>query len=162
VGLPRGTMRTRAAGTCATRERRKRRSTTVAFCRLSGIKVDADGNTLIMVPVMHVTTYIHMYRVGQNHIYTVYIRYFWQGNHQIYGYIRCIYTVLANPTYTVYTYTALASPSNIASTARGIGLSCASVCNVLISCSHWHGSACTKPALSTPTWLSMQATWAEC
>jgi hypothetical protein len=36
-------------------------------------------------------------RVGQNHIYTVYKRYFWQGNHQIYGNIRCIYTVLANP-----------------------------------------------------------------
>jgi hypothetical protein len=36
-------------------------------------------------------------RVGQNHICTVYIRYFWQGNHQIYGHIRCIYTVLANP-----------------------------------------------------------------
>jgi len=33
------------------------------------------------------------------YIYTVYIRYFWLGNHQIYGvYIR-IYTVLANPTY---------------------------------------------------------------
>jgi len=30
----------------------------------------------------------------------VYIRYFWQGNHQIYGHIRCIYTVLANPIYT--------------------------------------------------------------
>jgi len=27
----------------------------------------------------------------------VYIRYFWQVNHQIYGHIRCIYTVLANP-----------------------------------------------------------------
>jgi len=40
-----------------------------------------------------------MCRAGQNHIYTVYIRYFWQGNHQIYGHIRCIYTVLANPTY---------------------------------------------------------------
>jgi len=38
-----------------------------------------------------------MNRVGQNHIYTVHIRYFWQGNHQIYGHIRCIYTVLANP-----------------------------------------------------------------
>jgi hypothetical protein len=36
-------------------------------------------------------------RVGQNHIYTVHVRYFWQGNHQIYGHIRCIYTVLANP-----------------------------------------------------------------
>jgi len=39
-------------------------------------------------------------RVGQNHIYTVYIRYFWQGNHEIYGHIRCIYTVLANPIHT--------------------------------------------------------------
>jgi len=38
-------------------------------------------------------------RVGQNHIYTVYVRYFWQGYHQIYGHIRCIYTVLANPRY---------------------------------------------------------------
>ena len=34
-------------------------------------------------------------RVGQNHIFTVYIRNFWQGNHQIYGHIRCKYTVLA-------------------------------------------------------------------
>ena len=39
-----------------------------------------------------------MSRVGQNHIYTVYIRYLWQGNHQIYGHIRCINTVLTNPT----------------------------------------------------------------
>jgi hypothetical protein len=39
-----------------------------------------------------------MTRVGQNHMYSVNIRYFWQGNHQIYGHIRCIYTVLANPT----------------------------------------------------------------
>ena len=30
-------------------------------------------------------------RVGQDHKYTVHIRYFWQGNHQIYGHIRCIY-----------------------------------------------------------------------
>ena len=40
-----------------------------------------------------------MHRVGQNHIYTVYTQYFWQGNRQIYGHIRCIYTVLANPRY---------------------------------------------------------------
>jgi hypothetical protein len=45
---------------------------------------------------------MYIYRVGQNHIYTVFIRYFWQGNHQIYGHIRCIYTVLANPIY-IYT-----------------------------------------------------------
>jgi hypothetical protein len=38
-----------------------------------------------------------MHRVGRYHIYTVYIRYFWQGNHQIYGHMLCIYTVLANP-----------------------------------------------------------------
>jgi len=36
--------------------------------------------------------------VGQNHKYTVYIRYFWQENHQVYGHIRCLYTFLANPT----------------------------------------------------------------
>jgi hypothetical protein len=34
-------------------------------------------------------------RVGQSHICTVYIRYFWQETHQIYGHKRCIYT--ANP-----------------------------------------------------------------
>jgi len=37
-------------------------------------------------------------RVGQNNIYTVYIRYFWLGNHQLYGVYIPIYTVLANPT----------------------------------------------------------------
>ena len=42
----------------------------------------------------------HITRVGQNHIYTVYIRYFWLGDHQIYGHIRCLHTVPANPTYT--------------------------------------------------------------
>ena len=36
-------------------------------------------------------------RVGQNHVYTVYIRYFWQGNHRIYGHTQRVYTVLANP-----------------------------------------------------------------
>jgi hypothetical protein len=38
-----------------------------------------------------------MHQIGNRHKYTVYVRYFWQGNHQIYGHIRCIYTVLANP-----------------------------------------------------------------
>jgi len=42
----------------------------------------------------------HISRVGQNHLYTVYIRYFWQGNHQLYGHIRCIHTVLSSPTHT--------------------------------------------------------------
>ena len=46
--------------------------------------------TLFTWPVpLHVnfatTMYIHTLRVGQNHTYTVCIRYFWQGNHQMYG-----------------------------------------------------------------------------
>jgi hypothetical protein len=27
-------------------------------------------------------------RVGQNRMHTVYLRFFWRGNHQIYGHIR--------------------------------------------------------------------------
>ena len=46
-----------------------------------------------------------IYKVGQNRMYTVYIRDFWQGNNQIYGHIRCIYSVLANPTYLVFYFT---------------------------------------------------------
>jgi hypothetical protein len=30
-------------------------------------------------------------------VFTVYIRYFKQGNHHTYGHTRCVYTVLANP-----------------------------------------------------------------
>ena len=37
-------------------------------------------------------------RVGQDHIGMVYIRYYWQGNHELYSHIRCIYMVLANLT----------------------------------------------------------------
>ena len=41
---------------------------------------------------VHTAIYgVHIRRVGQNLIYTVFIRYFWQGNHQKYGHIRCIY-----------------------------------------------------------------------
>jgi len=40
-----------------------------------------------------------MLRVGQNHIYTVYIQCLWQGNHQIYSHIWCEYTVMANSNY---------------------------------------------------------------
>jgi len=35
---------------------------------------------------------------GQNHMYTMYIRHCWQGNHQIYGQKQSICKVLANPT----------------------------------------------------------------
>jgi len=38
-----------------------------------------------------VTSGLQNSRVGQNYNYTVYIRYFWQGDHQIYGHMRCIY-----------------------------------------------------------------------
>jgi len=31
----------------------------------------------------------HVIRLRQNHIYTMHTRNFWQGNHQIYGHIRC-------------------------------------------------------------------------
>jgi hypothetical protein len=39
------------------------------------------------------------FRVGQNRKYTVYAQYFWQGNHQTYRQLQCVYTVLANPAY---------------------------------------------------------------
>ena len=32
-------------------------------------------------------------------IYTVHIRFFWQGNYQTYGHIQCVYTALAIPRY---------------------------------------------------------------
>ena len=41
---------------------------------------------------------LHINRVGQNHIYTVHMRCFGQGNYQIHGHERCIYTVLASST----------------------------------------------------------------
>jgi len=45
--------------------------------------------------------------IGQNHkyIYTMHTWYwyYWQGNHQIYGHIRCIFTVLAKPSKDAYT-----------------------------------------------------------
>ena len=40
-------------------------------------------------------TYIYIYIY--THTHAVYIRYFWQGSHQLYGHIRCINTGLANP-----------------------------------------------------------------
>ena len=43
----------------------------------------------------------HTCRVGQNHINKVYIWSFWQGNHQIYGQIRCMYYIYgSDPPYT--------------------------------------------------------------
>ena len=45
---------------------------------------------------------LHICRVGQSHAFigiTVYTRCFWQETHHTYGHIRCVYTVLANPTH---------------------------------------------------------------
>ena len=44
---------------------------------------------------------VELARTIHTYVYTVYIRHFWQGNHHIYGHIRCVYTVLANPTHGV-------------------------------------------------------------
>jgi hypothetical protein len=59
-----------------------------------------------------------MARVGQNHKYTVCIRYFWQGIRHMYGHMRCIYTVYGHIRciYTVHghmrcIYTVLANPN---------------------------------------------------
>jgi hypothetical protein len=49
-----------------------------------------------------ITLLLHILRDGQNHIYTLYIRHVWQGNHQIYGHIRCVFTVLVNSTHTAW------------------------------------------------------------
>jgi hypothetical protein len=54
------------------------------------------GAGIRLWPALRIWIDCDICRDGQNHIYTVRLRYFWQGNHQIYGHIRCIYTVLAN------------------------------------------------------------------
>jgi hypothetical protein len=51
-------------------------------------------------PVLSPLHNIQPRRVGQNHTFTVYVRYFLQGFHLIYCHIRRIYTILANPTHT--------------------------------------------------------------
>jgi len=43
-----------------------------------------------------------IWRIGQNYIFTVYIRYFWQVIHEIYGHIRCIYGIFGRE-FTKYT-----------------------------------------------------------
>ena len=61
-----------------------------------------------------------MCRVGQNHIlHAVHIRYFWQGNHQNYGHIWCIFTVLANPSHVPIVMN-LCRKLSITDQARGI------------------------------------------
>ena len=77
------------------------------------------GKALLMATINFANLECTVCRVGQNYIYTVHIRYFWQGNHQIYGHIRCIYTVLANPTlHTVDKLHLLADPDTTSAHAR--------------------------------------------
>ena len=45
----------------------------------------------------YIRTYVGLARAI--YLYTVYMRFFWQENHQIYGHIRYISKVLANPTH---------------------------------------------------------------
>jgi len=85
--------------------RTKLHRASVRLARPNAHAVHGRDMTVISLPsrlctgTPNICTYVHICRVGQNHIYTMYIRYFRQGNHQIYGHIRCIYTVLANSTY---------------------------------------------------------------
>jgi len=68
------------------------------FCWRAGLKSETRAEAgCAFDHADDVVTLVFIIRVGQNHINTVYIRHFWQGNYQIYGHIRCIYTVLANP-----------------------------------------------------------------
>ena len=81
-------------------------------------------------------------RVGQNHIYTVHIRYFWQGNHEMYGHIRCIYTVLANP-------------NNI--WLGGTGVCCTHVQfpGTVLALSWWHRCFCCTVLAQCVSWHSL-------
>ena len=77
--------------------------------------------TILLMKSLQKIPYIR--RVGQNHIYTVYILYFWQKIHQIYGHIRCIYTVLANPIYTpLVLANSINSPTTVAATICRLSL----------------------------------------
>jgi len=96
-------------------------------------------------------TYRRIYTYGR--IYTVriygtdicicgvYIQYFWQRNHQIYGHIRCMYTVLANPKHACSSNQATSS-SNWFSTYICIRLgSCSCVCVAKAAATVWEKQA---------------------
>jgi hypothetical protein len=53
-------------------------------------------------PYIYMYMYIYIYLCV--YVYIRCIRYFWQGNHQNYGHLRCIYTILANPNYLQCSY----------------------------------------------------------
>ena len=49
--------------------------------------------------ILSESKFLSVWCVHNYGVCTVHIQYIWQGNYQIYGHIRCVYTVLANPTY---------------------------------------------------------------
>ena len=64
-----------------------------AFCGANLIKMHTHIPGTYTLPSLSfsVAASAPLCRVGQNHIYNIYIRDSWQKNHQIYGHIRCIY-----------------------------------------------------------------------
>ena len=64
-----------------------------------------EKETTDWVKVAYICSYVC--RTGQDHKYTVYIRYVRQGHHQIYGHMRCTHTVLA---ISMYMYCHLSPP----------------------------------------------------
>ena len=56
---------------------------------------DVSANNTVYTPYIR----IYVWFWPTLHIYTVHIRYYLQGFHQIYGPIRRLYTVLANPSH---------------------------------------------------------------
>ena len=75
-------------------------------CRYQGLSGDVT-----CIGLARKYMYIYVYtaytaykcRVGQNpFVHTVYTWYLWQGKHQICVHIRCVYTIMANPSDAVY------------------------------------------------------------
>jgi len=96
-----------------------------------------------------------MSRVGQGHIYTVYIRYFWQGNHQIYGHIRCVY-IRFWPSLSMSEHVKRACPSQASAC-------CLCVCVCVCVCVYaWVGGcieSLTQNCTIGCTWLSNAWGW---
>ena len=65
------------------------------FWQVSGTFFSGTASILFVPHLLHETAkqlQAHvMYRVGQSHIYTVYIQYYLQGNYRIYGHIQTVY-----------------------------------------------------------------------
>ena len=78
-GVKRGTCCTQRGAHAAHKEGHVLHTKRGTCCTLAG---DKQYSHLYAHPDL-------LYRVGQNHIFTVYIQCFWQGNYEIYGHIQC-------------------------------------------------------------------------